>query len=545
MKLHLHGDDGQEIPFHDSMFRLEEFRTYRLTVSSEVGPLEVYLGERRLMGEPGDGAFLIVIDHWVGEQVLRVHATTGVQHFPVQVIPRREKFSESTWRELLEDLERWMPGITTGLEGGMAHTVTHDGGRAPLLALSLLPLIPALVSAIRRVIRAPRQHVESYSDDVPMHMVRRSDRETLSWLTRHPVTARAVNRWYMPTQSGRELTFPQRLSRDTHDHPANRYIAWLVQRVSRLLNSLAETLARVADHRDGLQDTAQWCRARADEARKGAALLELLLQRRFFRDLDPQPASEAALVTVRNDPTYACVHRLARRFLAASLSLETVAERLPAPVRPSFDLYELWTFLALKQQLEAAYPSAEWRWKPSPAPELYGGFGAKSRFTGVIPGRGTLELTFNLTFSGWLATQHRPSASRWSISRERRPDLVLTWKGEDSTTGWVCFDAKYRVCSQALADAFSSLHLYRDSLHWPTFGGLCRGGLLLVPAQDEACTPWFEQRFLDQFGVGIVTMAPGEPLPTWFFSWLERMLGMQGKGGDWGSRVNPREGDRD
>lgn len=176
-------------------------------------------------------------------------------------------------------------------------------------------------------------------------------------------------------------------------------------------------------------------------------------------------------MTVRNDPTYACVHRLARRFLAASLSLETVGERLPAPVRPSFDLYELWTFLALKQQLEAAYPSAQWRWSPSPAPDLYGGFGAKSRFTGVIPGRGTLELTFNLTFSGWLATQHRPSATRWSISGERRPDLVLTWKGEHHSSGWVCFNAKYRVRSQAQADAFSSLHLYRDSLHWVPFGG--------------------------------------------------------------------------
>lgn len=528
MKLRIRDEDGQEIPFQDEAFRLEEARAYHLFVSGESGPCEVYLGERRLEPGPESSGFTIAIDHWIGEQTLQITSITGLQRIRIQVIPRREKFSEGTWQQLLDDLERWVPGLTTGLEGGLAHSVTNAGGAAPLLALSLLPLVPVLVTGVRRLMRAPRQQVQSYSDDVPMHMVRKADRETLSWLTRHPGTALAVDRWYMPLQHGRAPAFPQRLSRDSDDHPANRYVAWLVRRVAQVLEALSRTLEHAANHRDGLKDTASWCRARAEEAQRGAALLHTLLKHRFWRELEPQPASEAALVTVRNDPAYGFVHRHARRFLAAALSLKVEAERLPAPVRPSFDLYELWTFLALKQHLAMCYPTANWRWNPSKSPELYGGFGARSAFTAQIPGRGTLTLTFNQTFPGWLASRRSDSPAFWSITRERRPDLVLSWKGKDAVSTWVCFDAKYRVKAQALADAFGSLHLYRDSLYWKAFGGQCRGGLLLVPAQDEACSPWFERQFLEQFGIGLMTVSPGEQLPDWFIPWLERTLGMAG-----------------
>ncbi|XXU41802.1 nuclease domain-containing protein [Sorangium sp. So ce1000] len=109
---------------------------------------------------------------------------------------------------------------------------------------------------------------------------------------------------------------------------------------------------------------------------------------------------------------------------------------------------------------------------------------------------------------GYLA---RGTSDRYSISGERRPDIAISFDPPGGPRSWICLDAKCRVRREALADSFTSLHIYRDALRWETFGGLCRGGLLLVPAVESACQPWFADDFRERFGIGAWRLTPGEP----------------------------------
>ncbi|WP_437615452.1 nuclease domain-containing protein [Sorangium sp. So ce834] len=141
--------------------------------------------------------------------------------------------------------------------------------------------------------------------------------------------------------------------------------------------------------------------------------------------------------------------------------------------------------------------------------ELLTGCGAGAAFTARHPEDGArLELRYNMTFRGYLA---RRTSLRYSISRERRPDIVISFESPDRPRSWICLDAKYRVRRDALADSFTSLHIYRDALRWETFGGPCRGGLLLVPAIEPECQPWFDDEFRERFGIGAWRLTPGEP----------------------------------
>lgn len=105
------------------------------------------------------------------------------------------------------------------------------------------------------------------------------------------------------------------------------------------------------------------------------------------------------------------------------------------------------------------------------------------------------------TFPAWSETR----GERWSVSRKREPDIVLT-----VTNGWesqfVIFDAKYRASRQNVLEAMQSAHIYQDSLR--ACGTRPSGALLLVPAGGGA--PWLESaEFQDEHRVGIVEMAPG------------------------------------
>lgn len=157
-----------------------------------------------------------------------------------------------------------------------------------------------------------------------------------------------------------------------------------------------------------------------------------------------------------------------------------------AAIRPSFTLYELWTFLKVERLLRDELVDASWSRKGYGNLLRLESSGTGARCTAMLP-EGTLRLHFNPRFRGYLK---RGDRKRFSLSKERRPDLVLTWKPLSGEARWICLDAKYRVSPENVADALSSLHLYRDSLIYEPYGGRCRAAWILTPAKDPACDPW-------------------------------------------------------
>jgi hypothetical protein len=227
--------------------------------------------------------------------------------------------------------------------------------------------------------------------------------------------------------------------------------------------------------------------------------------------------SAGALLSVVDDPVYGRFQRLARRFLSPRLAPDWDPGHpdrdCPAPVRPSFELYELWTFLELQRLLAARLPGVAWSGVGLEHVRSLTGSGAGARWVGRWPGRGTLTVRFNQTFRGYLSRGGAGGEGPYSISGERRPDLVVTWDpdpdNQASAPAWVCLDAKYRVTREHLGDAFASAHIYRDALRWEAYGGRCRGAVLVAPAMVEDCAPWFSPTFRQREGVGVIRLTPG------------------------------------
>jgi hypothetical protein len=511
----------------DEVVKLEEKRTYHIAVQLGETAREgwrCWFGDIALEWRESIPGFELNTSFWVGKASLRLQTPERERQVRVQVLPREEKLSAEAWASLLRDLDTWLGGSTVGQEGGVHGEVGLDGSEAPGAASILGPLVPAFLSSLEALLKAPRERSVEHWTEVPLHAVRQADGGTLRHLARHPDLWQRVRGEAEEGHDGRQALVPQRAWKGHLDHPANRYVAWMAYQVKRKLQQVAEWVRKAGKRQSLDPDLKSWCERRAERLEEGAEGLDTLLRRSALGSLTPEPASEAAFLTLVDDPVYARVHKLGQLFLSPRFRLTDEEVEAAAPVRPSYDLYELWTFFRLRDVLASCLPRADWTSHGVEQLRLFSARALTASYTAHCPGRGTLGIFFNLTFPSPLKNKNSPYRS---ISAERRPDLVVTWKPEQGEARWLCLDAKYRSEASQVADAFTSAHIYRDSLRWDGFGkdGRCAGAVLLVPATDPKGEHWFEKDFRDSHGVGAFQLTPGQPSPDVLIDWLNERLG--------------------
>ena len=512
--------DGNDVPIADGVLTLEEHRRYTLQTTEGAA---VHLGARDL-GPAGPAGVALPAEFAVGEQRLRLRLDAAEATLRVRILPRAEKLAASAWVTMLSELEGWLGGISTGLEGALTGQVGQEGVDVPWVAEALAPLIPALERALRAALARPVERVRPTWDAAPLHRIRRVTRETLRWVNRHPEVGAWLDPWSAAELSGAPPHLPVREPEDTTDHPANRYLAWLLLRICRRLQATADALRDAAPAQGAsLNETAAWVEARAERLERGVALLSDLWRRSFLRRLTPEPISEAALLVVGDHPAYARVHRIGRLLLSPRFqhTQGDQPEARPAATRPSFTLYELWCFLAVQRQLAGRLD--DWTWNSTGLENLLkpGGTGAGAAYTATL-GDQILELHFNLHFPSFFQ-RHRSSGAlkpRWSISAERRPDLVVTWRRGDAPGRWLALDAKYRVGRSNLGDAFTTLHLYRDALRINDHGGRAAAALLLAPAMTPDTAAWYAAPFREAHGAGVWALTPGDSVGGGLADWV-------------------------
>jgi hypothetical protein len=518
--------DNETLPLAGGAFRIEEASTYRLVIGPGTTG-RVWLGERELPWNAEMGGVVLAPTHWVGTTALKIQTGGAVHLFPLEVRPREEKLDPDEWELLLGDLESWVPAVTVGFEGGSQGAVGLSGAQAPSLAMALGPMVPRFIEALRSVVGAPRQFPATDEQSRRLHEIRRVSSRVLRWTVRHPATWQHIRGEALPEEP--EPSLPMDVTQAGVDHPVNRYVVWLVRRVVASLENVVRTLQKQAKVQGGAnEDTGAWCEARASVIENGVTALNAVLARSELARLPPAPPTEAALLILVDDPVYARLHRLGRLLLRPQFQLPATMGSCPAPVRPSYDLYELWCFLTLRRHLGAALPNAGWTDEGLDFLRLLNGTGEGAECRAGLLGGGELTLLFNPTFPGWLS---RGSSSRWSISGERRPDIVVHYRSPDGSIEWLCLDAKYRVSRTGIADAFGSAHIYRDALRWTGAGPddapkRVRGAVLLVPRMDDACEPWFTPEFLADNGVGVFALSPrnGPGEATKVVEWIQHRL---------------------
>lgn len=506
---------GETVPFEDGRLVLEEHRTYWIRVLGR-GPHRVAFDQVEL-GERHDDAFVLTIGGTVGHAALGVVSPDGARSWPVWVRPRTEKLTDELFLTMVTELEAWLPGVLVGEDATRLGEVGLAGVAMPALVEALVPLAWQLDRALEALLERPREAQRSMLEDVRLHEARHVGPETLRWLARHP----DVTQWLFPqpdsTLTGAPPSVPQRLLHTDLDHPANRYVAWLLDRTTQsLLVAAGHLRQRASAGREG-----RWARARATRLEGVGQRLHRRFRRSPLWKLRREPATEAARLVVVDDARYARLHRIARRLLSPLFRFRTPPDAdLPPASRPSFELYELWCFLAVVRGLKSRLGEGSWRHarlQDLVDPDRTG-HGATVTWS---DGARRLTLELNARFPSLLA---RGNADRWSISTERRPDIVVTWR-DASDARWLCLDAKYRVGHANLGDAFTSAHVYRDALRWPSHGGRGRGAMLLAPAVSDDTRHWFDPAFRAEHGCGVSELRPGNPdakeLSEWILQTLE------------------------
>lgn len=504
------GPDGAPALLQDGALSLEEGRRYLVALPSDA---QVVFSDRPLSYDPAAGGFVVQPDYNAGHGWLRADWSGERVQLPVTTAPRSDKLDPHAWGAMLEDLARWAPTATVGL-GAQGHGgVSVQGLPTPILLQALSPLLPTLVQSLWDVLAHLRTRTRAQTERRSLATVRQVRPQTVRWLTRHPGAAA----WVLPgVEPGTRLPHvPVPRSTETLNTPANRAVVWLVRAVASRLTQLSARLAGVAP---GIATDHDWAQARAASLTHGAERLTRALRRSALARVRPAAPDDAALLVLADDPWYARFHRWARLFLAPAFAPQ--GGHAPAPSRPTFELYEMWCFLALRARLAGALTG--WTWQHLPTDlfhDLGSGAGLSVRATGP---QGTLTLGFNRTFLGVLDPRR---AARWSLAKQRRPDVVVVFEPVDGSGRWVVLDAKYRVTTDSVADAFQSVHTYANGLRWVLDGRDTppRGTVLLTPSRPDPA-PWYTPAFRRAHGCGALRLRPGSAehqVTQWILSTLE------------------------
>jgi hypothetical protein len=428
---------------------------------------------------------------YAGEVTGELRDPQGRRHslFLLDVAPEPTKIGRETFARMVDELWAADPLLVLGDEPATRPTGHLGDLEDPWVAFARLRRhAPEFLHALRAIVDQPRRTLRSRRDSAPLHHVRRLDRRTLDTAVRSQAVALfAEPEGLAPADIRSRLDVPT--IEETLDSAANRAVRAVIEALRLRARSL---LVRLQDmvSREELSETRTALAARWPARRQ---VLDVLVER-LTRALRRPPFSEtsraevtaAGLTAVAADPAYAQAWRQGWRALRQGVSTRPSDERLW--ISPTWELYERWCFLRIGQLLELHHP--EWGWRRQPGRRSWIGCHAGA----------SARLELQPTFSSSAATV----PGRWSVSRQRIPDLLLS-VDRDGTTRFVVMDAKYRTSRVAVLDAMASAHIYQDSLRI----GACRpdASLLLVPSAGGAA--WLEDEGAqERHRVGVVPLAP-------------------------------------
>nr|WP_257626340.1 nuclease domain-containing protein [Janthinobacterium sp. NKUCC06_STL] len=165
------------------------------------------------------------------------------------------------------------------------------------------------------------------------------------------------------------------------------------------------------------------------------------------------------------------------------------------PVSPTWEIYERWCFLRLTEVLRRLFPTLSWKRR------TVAGTIDRILDTGTADG---ITVTVYLQKRFPAMDKKKDNARFYSISGERRPDIVVTYMSV-KRQHCVVFDPKYSVSRTSVLAAMETAHLYRDCLRWNNRAPDLV--LLLIPASGEA--NWLEeQTYHSTHRVGVLPLSP-------------------------------------
>lgn len=420
------------------------------------------------------------------------------QHEPtrylVDVAPAPNKTGREQYLEYIGQIVDCAPQLLMGTEparhalGGRSQARFSSWIRYARLRCFIGPYLAALRAICNRPLVRNRHHREQ----IPVHLARRVDVNTVRRLEGNPqllaaIAGQQLARGDLAIGNNR-LDVP--FNEPTLDHPANRLIAFQLDGVLRLVSYLIDEFTRssavASDTETDIQ--ARMPRRIAYLTQVEKQLLKLS-RRSPFNAVSRTQAGVAGINSVSGSPPYDRGHRLGVRILREGIS--HLSEDEQHYLAPTWLIYEAWCFVTLAQQLEHQLPEYQWRLRTDVASADI-----------ILEGRKDEERLRLYTQLVCPSLEDQNRYGYYSISRERRPDLVLEYSDEEGTR-FICLDSKYTSHKSGILESMASAHIYKDSIKQQ--GAATRYSLLLVPSNQQA-TLLSSEDYLNRHGVGCITL---------------------------------------
>lgn len=452
---------------------LYEDTPYFIDVHSAL-PCRLFVDDVELNMTAG-GAFAWTPNFYAGRVTAVAVEPSGREYsFPVDVSPTPKKLGIEQFDTMLAEIRNF----DTTLLLGTSSAAMRFGREGLLGKFDLLVQLarlrqhgPGFLATVREISRMPQRFLRPTSLTLPLSRIRRlhpsslHDRRLASIAAGHLIDGDSV-------ESIQLLSQTPTLTADT---PANRTLKALLRRFLAVVRTLAEKTASLSLG-GSPEDQSQRLVRRLELLALMATAADGLLASYPFTEVTKGETTAAGLTQISAHPTYSRAYRRGMEALRLAVEGNNLVDLLP--VSPSWGVYETWCFIGTVKALEVLTGQSFQLCKPSAAT-------AELAMGVTLPDGRQLEVLFQATFPSVVPGDGR---SAWSLSKERRPDIVLVvTRGTERR--FIVLDAKYRSGRENVLDAMTSAHIYHDALRvdgiTPELCLLLLPGLSTVPSLED------------------------------------------------------------
>lgn len=449
---------------------------------------------------------------YAGEVEATLQDATGIcrGRWRLDVSPDNSKLGRDTFIGMLKEIYEFDSTLALGTEPARRQFGALGEHQNPIVEfLRLRSRAADIEQSLRLLLQEPIRSLRTRRRLSPPHLVRRADRHTAMSTLRQPALLAAIG--VIQPNDLPAFTEQPRVDVPTvayhYDNATNRCLLHVLRALIRRCINLRSRLETEADHPDSAiyQRWPEWKKF-LDIFQKKLDTAERHLP---FPEVAKAEVTAAGLNAVAAHPLCARFWRVSWEALRHGITGPEPADWLP--LNPTWEIYERWCFLALRRWLkELLHGYVGWQDHSSPS-------GADRLLSGRSS-NGNMIVRLHLQRS-FVSSENR-LREYWSISRERRPDIVLDWRREDDS-GFLIFDAKYRVARASVLEAMESAHIYNDSLRMNQMRPVA--SVLLTPANTEAC--WLQKsEFFDEHRSGVLPLHPDQGFPCWFNDRIRKFL---------------------
>lgn len=412
----------------------------------------------------------------------------------IDVSPDPAKLGRDAFLAMVRELHAFDPQLVTGVSPARSAFGAEGRQSDPFLLYARLKAHGlSFAEAMKTLAREPQRQLVHRRELTPIHRARSLDVKTLLSAARSATAIAALGLADNNAESSEEVLFDVPSSYRTDDSPANRTMLARLLSVVRnvrevrtaFVNAQGALAGRYSD--EALQASLP---TRIRYLEKLEAELRGILRRSPFDRVRRAEISASGLNAVAANPVYGQAAKMGWHAIRPGIEGVAIFDQLP--MGPTWQVFERWAFLQLVKASQALFSGNALR---------IDRLGARDDCFRVTldADKGCLAIYLQPRFP---AFDQGESHGFRSVSAERYPDLVVTWK-TDGVKRFVVFDAKYRVSRYGVLEGMESAHLYRDSLRY--MGVRPSHAFLLTPAPTETGGLEVDDYFATE-GVGIVPL---------------------------------------